>query len=133
MSVGRQRQVQRLAPQRPHPGQFLHQIHQPAPQQRLAARQPHLGDPQPHKQPDQTQILVDPQLGILRPHLARPAIDALVVAAVSDGDAQVVDHPPVAVGQPGCGSRGVKSGREATAICNYKAIPFQRVCLGRRI
>ena len=49
---------------------------------------------------DQAQILVDRQLGILRAHLAGAAVDAFVVAAVGDGDAQIVYDASMAIGQP---------------------------------
>ncbi len=62
--------------------------------------------PSPTKRPDEAQVLVDGQLGILRSHFAGAAINALVVAAVGDGDAQIVDHPAMAVSQPGSGGRG---------------------------
>ena len=98
MAVGGERQVQRLASRRAQARQLPDQLDHAAPQQRLAAGQPDLGDSQADKKPDQAQILFDGQLGILRAHLAGAAIDAFVVAAVGDGDAQIVDHAPVAVG-----------------------------------
>ena len=116
MAVGGQGQVQRLAAERAQPRQFLHQLHHPAPQKRLAARQPHLGDSQAHKNPDQPQVFVDAQLRILRPHFACAAIHAFVIAAVGDGDAQIVDHAPMAVRQRRVGRHGGRYGREAAAI-----------------
>ena len=46
--------------------------------------------------------LFDAELGILRAKFTAAAVDALVVAAVGDGDAKVVYDAAVAVGQP-CG------------------------------
>ncbi len=80
--------------------QFLNQLNQPVAQQRFAACEPHFGDAQAYKKLDEAQVLVDRELGILRRMFTCAAIDAFVIASVSDGDAQVVDHAPMAVGQP---------------------------------
>ena len=64
------------------------------------------------------------KLGILRAVFAGAAVDALVVAAVGDGDAQVVDHAAVAVGQPA--ERRFSSGevRKQQPSALSQAIPF---------
>ena len=69
-------------------------------QEGLPAREPDLGDAQADKQLDQPQVLFNAQFGILRPNFAGAAVDAFVIAAVGDGYAQIMNHPPVAVGQP---------------------------------
>ena len=60
--------------------------------------------PRPDEDADQAEVFVDPQFGILRAHLAGAAVDAFVVAAVGDGDAQIMNDPAMAVGQPWFGS-----------------------------
>ena len=77
--------------------ELANQVKQPAPQQWLAAGQPHLGDAQIDKDAYQLEVLVNAQLGILRSHFTGAAINALVIAPVGNGDAQVVNHAPVAV------------------------------------
>ena len=100
MAVGRQRQVERFAGDGAQTGQFPDQIHEPAAQQRFAAREADLGYPQVDEKPDDAQVFVDGELGVLGAVLAGAAIDAFVIAAVGDGDAQIVNHPPVTVSEP---------------------------------
>ena len=99
MAVSGQSKVERIACRRTQARQFLNQLNNPAPQERLAASQSHLGDPQADKKPNQPQIFFAGQFRILCSDFARAAIHAFVVAAVGDGDAQIVDHAPMAVGQ----------------------------------
>ena len=71
----------------------------PAPQQGLAAGQPDLGDAQADKDARQAQIVGDRHLGKLWPIVAGAAVDALVVAAVGDRDAQIADAASEFVGE----------------------------------
>ena len=104
---------------------FLYKFHHSAPQKRLSAREPHLGDAEPDKSLISRRYSSMLELRILRAHLARAAIHALVVAAIGDGDTQVVDHPPVAVRQRRVRRQAWKRReREAALICNFKPIPF---------
>ena len=48
---------------------------------------------------DEAEVFVDGEFGILGAIFAGAAVDAFVVAAVGDGDAQIVDDAAVAVGQ----------------------------------
>ena len=104
MAVGGKREVQRFAVGGAQRCQFSNEFYKPALQQRLAACQTHLAYTQVDKQLDQAEVLINSQLGILRPHFAGSAIDAFVIAAVGDGDAEIVNDPPVAVFQPCIGS-----------------------------
>ena len=101
MPVGGERQVERLAGDGAQAGKFADQIDQAAAQQRLAAGEADLFDAEVDEKPDQAQVFVDGEFGILGAVFAGAAVDALVIAAVGDGDAQIVDHPAVAVGEPG--------------------------------
>ena len=100
MAVGGERQVKRIAGERAQTRQLLDQLSQPAAQQRLAAGEADLLDSQADKELDEAEVFVDAQFGILRAHFACAAVNALVVAAVGDGDAEIVDDAPVAIGQP---------------------------------
>ena len=64
--------------------------------------------------------------GYCAPTLAGTAVDALVVAAVGDGDAQIVNDAAVAVSQPGeaIASAGTVGNQQPSAA--FKAIPFCR-------
>jgi hypothetical protein len=55
--------------------------------------------PRPTKRRMRRRYSSMPSSGYLRSDLARAAVDALVVAAIGDGDAEVVNDAAVAVGQ----------------------------------
>ena len=99
MAVGGHSKVERIACRCAHARQLPDQLNDAAPQKRLATSQSDLGNSQANKKPDQAQIFFTGQFRILGSGFARPAIHALVVAAVGDGDTQIMDHAPVAVGQ----------------------------------
>jgi hypothetical protein len=100
MAVGGQRNIKRLAILGAQVRQFLNQLNKPAAQEWFTASQPYLCDSEAYKKLDQAQVFVNAQFGILRADFAGPAVDALVVASVGDGNTQVVDDASVAVGQP---------------------------------
>ena len=77
-----------------------HHLHQSRSQQRLASGQPDLLHSQRDEQPHHPQVIRNRQLGILRALVARPAIDAFVVAAVSHRDAKVRNRPAKLVPKP---------------------------------
>ena len=108
--------------------ELLDQLDQAAAQQGLAAGQAHLFDAEADEEPDEAEVFVDAEFGILRAEFAGAAVDALVVAAVGDGDAQVVDDAPVAIGQPGGGaSQRTDAIGEATAIVHpFRLYRFRR-------
>ena len=124
MAIGGERQVERVAFGGAQARQFLNQLDQAAAQQRLAAGEANLVDAQVHEQLDQPQVLFDRQFGILRAEFAGPAVDALVVAAVGDGDAQIVDHPAVAVGQAASGRFCGGCDWGSSSHRHLQAIPF---------
>ena len=83
-------------------GEHRHQVGQPAPQQRLAAGQPDVGDAEPDGDADQPgHLLEGQQLGLGQPvqPLGRHAVAAPQVAPVGHRDPQVGRHPSVPVGQ----------------------------------
>src|SRR6185437_13758827 len=107
VAVGRQRQVEWLAGERTQLRQFLDQFEQTVAQKRFAACNAYLFDAEIYEKLDQPKIFFDPQFRVLRSQLAGSAVDALVVAPVGDGNAEIVDHAAMAVGEPlgGFGSR----------------------------
>ncbi len=83
-----------------------HQFGDVAAHQRLPARQPHLIDAQVHHHADEARDLFKREdLGARQPGqpLRRHAVDAAEVALVGDGDAQILDTPPVAIHQRSAG------------------------------
>src|SRR5664280_3204500 len=68
-------------------------LHQALAQQRLAAGETDLRDPQPDEDARHPQVISNRHLGKLRAVGARAAIDAPVVAAIGDGYPQVADAP----------------------------------------
>src|SRR5208282_3779652 len=76
-----------------------YELHNVFAQQRLAARQSNLRDPEPNQYPRHPQIIFKRQLRISRPVGPRPAINTAVVTAVGDGDPQVVNRAPEIVGK----------------------------------
>ena len=66
MAVGGQREVERFAARWcAEPAKLADQIDQSAAQQRFAAGEPDLGDAQIDEQPDDAQVFIDRELGIL--------------------------------------------------------------------
>ncbi len=108
VAVGGESEIERVAGLGAQAGEFLNHLDEASAQQRLAAGEADLGDAEGDKKPDEPQILIDGELGILGPDFSCPAIDTLIVAAVGDGDAQVVNHPAMAICQ--AGRRGYRIG-----------------------
>jgi len=99
--VGRDGYVERLALGRSPACEFADNLWKIAAQQRFAARQPDLFDAQRNEDADEAEVILSGQLSILGAFLAGAAVDALVVAAVGDGDAQVGDDATMAIQQAG--------------------------------
>src|SRR6185437_399696 len=70
-----------------------------AAQQRLAAGEADFFDAERDEDADDAQVVGERQFAVLRAVIAGAAVDAAVVAAIGDGDAQVGDGAAVAVGQ----------------------------------
>src|SRR5258707_2611568 len=100
MTVGGNGQIEFFTIERALAGQSTNKIHQAVAQQRLAAREPDFFDTRVHEDPHQTQVVSKRQFGILRTFVSGSAIDALVIAAVRDADAEVSDKAPVFVLKP---------------------------------
>jgi len=99
VAVGGKRQIKRLVPQGANVGEAFYEVDEAVAQQGLTAGEPDLGDAEGDKDADEAEVLGDIQLRILRADLAGAAVDAFVIAAVSDGDTEVVNHAAVAIGQ----------------------------------
>src|ERR1700751_5055968 len=70
-----------------------------AAEQRLTASETDLLDAERDEDADEAQVIVQRQPAVLGAVIAGPAVDAAVVAAVGDGDAQISNGAAVAVGQ----------------------------------
>ena len=86
-----------------HLRQFGDHLDQAGAQQGFAAGEAHLLDAERDQDAHHSQILGDGKLGIGCGFVAGAAVDALVVAAVCDGDAEVGDGPPEGVAQAQAG------------------------------
>ena len=98
--VRRERQVERPAVRSPERGQRRDERGELAPDERLAARDPQLLDAQCHERASRALDLLEAQdlvLGqervVATEHFLGHAIRAAEVAAIRDGDAQVVERP----------------------------------------
>ncbi len=99
MAVGGEGEVERLAGEGAQAGQLLDQFDEAAAQQGFAAGEADLGDAEGDEEADEAEVVFDGEFGILRAHFAGAAVDALVVAAVGNGDAEIVNDAAVAIGQ----------------------------------
>ena len=100
MAVGGDGQIELLAIERAQLSQIANEIHQTITQQRLATGEPDLFDAGLNEDPHQTQIVGKWQFRILSAFISGAAVNALVIAAVRDADAQVSDKAPVFVLKP---------------------------------
>ena len=83
------------------------------------------------KELDQPQIFFDPQFRILGAKLAGSAVDALVIAAVGHGNAQIVNHAAVAVDQAASGGFcGRGNWGSDNHLCNFRLYRFLKLCRG---
>src|SRR5882724_2838343 len=100
MTVRGNGQIEFFTIERAQAGESTDKIHQAVAQQRLAASEPDFFDTRVHEDPNQTQVVGKRQFGILRTFVSSSAIDALVIATVSDADAEVSDKASVFVLKP---------------------------------
>ena len=100
MAVRGDRQIEFLTIERAQLSQLANKIHQAVTQQRFAAGEPDLFYAGFNENPHQTQIVGKWQLGILSAFISGSAVDALVIAAVSDADPEVSDKASVFVLKP---------------------------------
>src|SRR6516225_7953424 len=103
MAVGGERQLEGLIPERAECGELADQVKQTAAQQWFATGEADLSDAERHKEADEAEVLGAGQFGVLRAHFAGTEIDAFVIAAVRDGDAEIVYDSSVAVSEPEVG------------------------------
>jgi hypothetical protein len=101
VAVGGECQVERLAVNGAQAGELADKIDEAAAQQRLAASEANFGDAERDEETDEAEVLVDAEFGILCADFPGSAVNTLVVAAVGDGDAQVVDDPAMAISEAG--------------------------------
>ena len=127
--IGCQGKVEPVSGQSAKFRQFLDQLDQAIAQQRLTPGNAHLLDPKPHEKLDQLEIVCNRQFGILRAQLSGSAIDAFVVTAVGDGDAQIMDHPAVAVHQStGGGFYGGCNWGSSSHLYSSRLYRFSELC-----
>src|SRR5690348_1304659 len=101
MAVGGEGQVKWFAGRGSKRGQVAEQIGEALAEQRLSSGKADLLDAEADEDADQPEVVRDGKLRILRALVAGSAVDAAVVAAVSNRDAQVGNGAPVAVSQDG--------------------------------
>ena len=94
MSVGGERNVERIAVDSLQGREFAHHLDQTLPQQRLATRKPNFRDAETGEDARHAQVVGNRHLRKLRPIAARAAIDALVVTAIGDGDRRSLMRRP---------------------------------------
>src|SRR5579864_585495 len=100
MTVRGDCQIKFLAIERAQLSEIADKIHQTITQQRLAAGEPDFLDAGLNEDPHQAQVVSKRQFRILRAFITGAAVDALVIAAVRDADAQVSDKTSVFVLKP---------------------------------
>jgi hypothetical protein len=106
MSVGGDGDVQRFTRRiGAELGKTFYQTNDVLAQQWLAAGQPYLLNAQADENPDDAEIILHCQLGKLGALGSGAAINALVVAAVGDGDTKVGNAAAEFVPQANCGLR----------------------------
>jgi hypothetical protein len=101
VAVGGEGKIERLPVNGAKAGEFTDEIDEAAAQERLAAGEADLGDAEGDEKADEAEVLLNAKLGILRANFPSAAVDTLIVAAVGDGDAQVVNHPAMAISEAG--------------------------------
>ncbi len=97
MAVGGDGDVEAVSARGAPVGEFADHLGQVAAQERLAAGEADFFDAKIDEATDKAEVFAGVEFGELCADLAGAAVDALVVAAVSDGDAQVGDAAAVAV------------------------------------
>src|SRR6476661_1425104 len=100
MAVRSDCQIEFLAIERAQLGQITNKIHQAITQQRLSAGEPDLFYAGLDENPHQAQIVGEWQFRVLRAFISGTAIDALVIAAIRNADAEVSDKASVFVLKP---------------------------------
>ena len=99
MAVGSQRNFRLLSLGGAQLSEVANKLHDALAQQRLAAGQANLGDAEANQDARHAQIIGEGQVGVERALVTGAAVDALVVAAVGDGDPQVGDGAAEFVGE----------------------------------
>jgi hypothetical protein len=89
MAVGGDGNVERFARRSPEHCEIADVLNNASAQQRLTAGETNLRDPQRNQHARHSQIIGKRQFPVKRAFITGPAIDALVVAAVRDGNPQV--------------------------------------------
>ena len=97
MSVGGDGDVERLAFGCAELREVMHEVDDASAKERFAARQADLRDAKRGEHTRHTKVVREWQFGIDRALIAGAAVDALIVAAVRDGDPEVVNTASVAV------------------------------------
>ena len=97
MAVGGDGDVELFAVGGAPDGEFADDFREIATEKRLAAGEADFLNTEGDEDANEAEVVFCGQLRVLRAHFAGAAVDALVVAAVGDGDAQVGDDAAVAV------------------------------------
>ena len=107
------------------PGEFGDHLDQAGAEQGFAAGEANFFDAERDHEADHADVVGDGEFGVLRAFVAGAAVDALVVAAVGDGDAEVGDGAAEGVAQAGLSVLRVRAGAASavratsSAGCGY--------------
>ena len=98
VSVGGDGEIELLTVGRAQLSQIAHEVHQAMTQQGFATGNTNFFDAKLNEDLDHAQVIGHGQVSVKGTFVSCPAIDATVIAAVCDADAEVSDEPPVFVG-----------------------------------
>jgi len=99
VTIGSDRDIERCGRRSIELAQFPHEIHDTFAQKRFPARNPNLRDAKRDQDARHPQVVFKWEIAIERALIPRPAVDALIVAPVSDGNAQVSDGASEFIGK----------------------------------
>jgi hypothetical protein len=97
MAVGGDGEIERLAGGGTPGGELADHLYEIAAQEGFAAGEADFFDAQGHEDANKAEVIGCFELGVLCPDLAGAAVDALIVAAVGDGNAEVGDEAAMTV------------------------------------
>jgi len=103
MAVRGQSYVEKLAGGRTQSGQILDELDEAIAEKGFPASEANLFDTKANEDFDEPEVVCDREFRVLRAVFTSAAVDALVIAAISDGDAEVMDDAAVAVHQAAYG------------------------------
>jgi len=99
VAIGGDGDIERFAGDSAQAGELLDQFDKAVAEEGFAPGEADLLNAEADEEFDKAEVFVDGELRVLSAVFAGTTVDALVVAAVGDGDTEIVDDPAVAVGE----------------------------------